>query len=175
MDDTKTVQIIHRFGLESILSVEDDPLLWASVIKKYWINGRGFSNQDFPLYLDVAVADVEIMVGLRVIENWKLERLMDERFRPVRWNEQAPVSGYSRGFPFEKTFCHIVIERPSKNKNSVLIYHAALLLSERLLSEQYGFAETYIWRRYKPWIFKALWPGGWRQTMRRTYFWRGVK
>ena len=174
MNDTKTVQIIRRFGLESILSFEDDPLLWASAIKKYWINGRGFSNHDFPLYLDIAFADVESTVGVRVIENWRFERRMDGCFKPVQWNEQAPVSGYSRGFPFEMTF-YIAVERPSKNKNSVLVYHAILFLSEPHLSDQYGFAETHIWRRYKPWIFKTLWPGVWRQTLRRTYFWRGVQ
>ncbi|MGB2963017.1 MAG: hypothetical protein WBB69_03435 [Anaerolineales bacterium] len=168
MDDTKTVQIIHRFGLESVLSFEDDPFLWASAIKKYWIKGRGFSNQNHSLYLDVAVADHESMVGLRVIENWRFEHRMDGRFKPERWNEQAPVSGYSKGFPFEIPFWHIAIERPSKNKNSILVYDAVILLSEG-----YGFAETHIWRWYKPWVFKALWAGGWRQTMRRIYFWRG--
>jgi hypothetical protein len=174
MDDTKTVQIIHRFGLESILSLEDDPVLWASAIKKYWINRRGFSKQDFPLYLDVAVADVECTRGLRAIENWRFECRKDGAFKPVRWNEQSPVSDYLK-FPLHKTFWHIAVERPNKNQDSVLVYHAALFLSEPHLSDHYGIAETHIWRKYKPWVFKALWPGGWRQTLRRTYFWRGVQ
>jgi hypothetical protein len=167
MEESKSVHIIHKFGLKSIFSFEDDPLLWVSALKKYWINRQGLSNQDFSFYLDVAVADDESIVGLRAIENWKFERRVDECFKPVRWNDQAPASISPGGLPFEMPYWYIAIERPSKHKTSALVCEAVIL------ADQYGFAETHIWRRYKPWIFKALWPGGWRQTMRRTYFWRG--
>jgi hypothetical protein len=166
MEDTKGVQIIHKFGLESVLTYEDDTHLWVSALKKYWINKPGFSNQDLSFYLDVAVADGESMVGLRAIENWKLERQKDGSFKPVHWNEQAPIPISPRGLPFEIPYWHIAIERPSKDKNSVSVYEAVIL------ADQYGFAETHIWRRYKPWIFKTLWFGGWRQTMRTKYRWR---
>ena len=164
MEDTKDVQIIHKFGLESVLTYEDDAHLWVSALKKYWINRLDLSNQDLSFYLDVAVTDCESMVGLRAIENWKLERRMDGRFKPVRWNEQAPTPISPKDLPFEIPYRHIAIERPSKTKNYALVYDAFILGS------QYGFAETHIWRWYKPWLFKALWPGGWRQTMRRIYF-----
>jgi hypothetical protein len=166
MDDTNTVRIIHRFGLESVISFEDDPLLWASVLKKHWIYRRGFSNQDLYLYFDVAVADVESTVGLRVIENWRFERRMGGRFKPVRWNEQAPAPISPKGLPFEMPYWHIAIERPSKDKNSVSVYEAVIL------ADQYGFAETRIWRWYKPWILKTLWSGVWRRTLRTKYRWR---
>jgi len=166
MENTRSEQIIHKFGLEAVLSFEDDHLLWASVLKRHWINRRGFSNQDFSLYLDVAVADVESTVGLRAIENWRFERRIDGRFKPVRWNEQAPIPITPRGLPFEIPYWHIAIERPSKNKNSVLVYDAIIL------EQHYGFAETHIWRWYKPWVFKALWSGVWRKTMRTKYRWR---
>ncbi len=166
MDDTKTVQIIHHFGLESILSFEDDVLLWVSALKKYWINGHGFSNQNLSFYLDVAIADNESMESLRAIENWRFEPRMDGRFKPVRWNEQVPLPISLRGLPFEMPYWHIAIERPSKDKNSVLVYEAVIL------ADQYGFAETHIWRWYKPWVFKPLWSGVWRQTLRTKYRWR---
>ena len=166
MDETKAVQIIHNFGLEAVLSFEDDALLWVSTLEKHWINKSDISNQDLSLYLDVAVADHESMVGLRAIENWRFERRIDGHFKPVRWNEQAlaPISPTSR--PFEIPFWHIAIERPSKNKNSVLVYDAIIL------EQHYGIAKTHIWRWYKPWVFKALWSGVWRQTMRTKYRWR---
>jgi len=167
MEDTKDVQIIHKFGLESVLTYDDDAHLWVSALKKYWISKPSFSNQDLSFYLDVAVADGESMVGLRAIENWRFERRKDGWFKPMLWNEQAPIHISPRGLPFEIPYLHIAIERPSKNKNFALVYDAFILAS------QYGFAETHIWRLYKPWVFKTLWPGGWRQTMRRTYFWRG--
>ena len=166
MNETKTLQIIQYFGLESVLSFEDDVLLWVSALKKYWINKPGFSNQDLSFYLDVAVADGESMVTLRAIENWRFERRMDGSFKPVRWNEQAPVPISPRGLPFEMPYWHIAIERPSKNKNSVLVYEAVIL------ADQYGVAETHFWRWYKPWLFMALWSGEWRRTLRTKYRWR---
>lgn len=166
MEDTKEVQIIHKFGLESVLTNEDDAHLWISALKKYWINKPCFINQDLSFYLDLAVTDGECMVGLRAIESWKLERRKDGLFKPVRWNEQAPMPISPRGLPFEIPYLHIAIERPSKNKKFVLVYDAFILAS------QSGFAETHIWRWYKPWLFKTLWPGGWRQTLRTKYRWR---
>lgn len=140
MSEEDFISVLRSYGLDQVLTEQDDPRLWAAALKKYLPNpedpnrptlGFSFGIAAYPSQDDGAK---EINTsGLKILETWRFARMGGPGLRAIRSRRKTSGSDYP---------IHILdISRPSVNTNQAYV-HAG-----RSPAPMIGGGETRLWKR----------------------------
>ncbi len=159
MDDP--ISVLHVYGLDHVLTDQDDPCLWASALNKHWPrpdDSTLWDEDDNPFLVVMSTVrkkwkgrHIEVLLfgvgvksnskearkgndgsGMLIIERWYFERIDHKHLRAVQGDRET---GYQ--------FCpHYILDisRPSVKTTTALVHagsHPAPL---------FGYGESRVWR-----------------------------
>ncbi len=171
LEEEGTIAVLRAYGLDQVITDQDDPQLWASVLVKYWPAPSDPvvlpETLQFGVGRTVRGEDGEAVSvgrnGMEQIEVWCFERVDDERLRVVECKSKPSAGmlmamammeggdlsklGLSGGFGVTD---YIDISRPSKGEESVLVHKGVSMPPNA------GEGKTCYWERGEG--------GEWRET-----------
>lgn len=170
--------LLQSYGLDTVLTPEDDPTLWAAVIAVYWPPPHNAEINVGGLRFGVGTFDDDTRVKLQPIAGWCFERAdettlrltechdrdidgrSDPNFRPLPNTTLFNMTGLGTFLdddtlpPFPTI--SIVVERPSVGKQDVVVYDGAQFYI------RIGAGRTGVYTRVD---------GGWQESGRILHSW----
>jgi len=127
-------RILHDYGLDEVLTAQDDPVLWAMALIKHWPRDEtGFQWLRVPFCYWFALGKrIDAQGRLQLVESWELERVGTGGFRATEWD-------LSRQLP--EPWRSLQISRPSKDEPE------AVVASGQMLGPLCGNGAAHIWLR----------------------------
>src|SRR5262245_13351638 len=81
MDSNKANVLLHQFGLEQLLSDDDDARLWAAVLHRYWPPISDPRIDRAALYFEIGTLNPRDQRGISRLEDWCLKRINAIQFQ----------------------------------------------------------------------------------------------
>jgi hypothetical protein len=140
MSEEEAISILCSYGLDQVLTEQDDPRLWAAALKKYFPNPEDPNVPTLGFSFGIAASpsqedgSKEISAsGLKILETWRFSRMGGKGLRAIRSRRKSSASDYP---------IHILdISRPSVNTTQAYV-HAG-----RSPAPLIGGGETRLWTR----------------------------
>lgn len=177
--------LIHAFGLQALLTEQDDPDLWEAALRLHWVPpwqpdclvdalrfdlGRRLSPGEQPIGEENE--QHAKMRGLVNLTEWCFERVDDQNLRVKTCPPAAPpvfvfpglgLSGLMSGFgssapatPIQTIFIYLGISRPSRRVEQAVVYSGSS-------APGVGEGSAYLWVRQAD--------AGWQPTGQRLAWW----
>ena len=155
MSQNDPISVLRFYGLDQVLTDQDDPLLWVYAIYRHWPK---LDNPDLPLSrlsfgIGMVPEENEKMEkvdasGMVIIERWRFEHIDEKRIRSVR----------DERYIWESNPEHILeVSRPSATNEIAWVHNGSYP------APLVGNGETRVWIRQKDgiWVETSEVVGGW--------------
>lgn len=151
MRENDPIAVLMLYGLDQMLTDQDDPLLWAAILSKHWpkpgeLASEALSAGSFPsLFFGVGgLPDRKSAPFLKSIAGWTLEKADNEHLRACQ--ERLEFYDYI-----------LEVSRPSVGVETVLVHNGSLP------APLIGHGEIKIWLRQEN--------GDWTETEKVITSW----
>jgi hypothetical protein len=129
------IAVLRLYGLDQILTAQDDPALWAAILMRHW-PAPGSPDMD-PAALRFGVGKIPLdearaspRSGLEEIETWCFERVDAGRLRAAQCEDRPQVSfmsalvmGASMADPqLYRGRTYLDVSRPSRSEERALVH-----------------------------------------------------
>lgn len=173
MNPNEANSILQLYGLDQILSDQDDPQLWAIVLSESWTSPNNSKINVASLRFGIGRVALKTELKIQPFEAWGFEQVDFNRLRPKSY----PVSPYTDA-DFDKTLHNsiksilfylpfvnteyprlsLVLTRPSKGEKEVLVFSGAQY------AHNFGYGETCVW------LYQSS--GIWQKAEKPLKWWR---
>ncbi len=138
MDENNPISTLQLYGLEEVLTAQDDPRLWADALLKHWPAPNDPNLNVSRLTFGIGMKqDTNTRPagrdpsGMMIVEIWSFQRADENHLRAVRSDLETRSSSYPEYI--------LDISRPSAGRDSAFVHageHPAPLI---------GYGETKLW------------------------------